>query len=152
MRLLLVMFAIFFLTSLGGGEFEACAGEAGPVIPKANGDACARDPVFMRSNHMEILKHRRDVSVHDGDRAKDDTSKESLSACVTCHAVKDADNTPVSFSNPKHFCRTCHDYAAVRVDCFECHNSKPEKSLWSSWKKNGTAKANSTANPEGVAK
>ena len=39
--------------------------------------------------------------------------------------VKGADGKPVSFASPKHFCRTCHDYAAVHIDCFECHASRP---------------------------
>jgi hypothetical protein len=32
----------------------------------------------------------------------------------------------VTVSSPQHFCRSCHDYAAVKVDCFECHASRPE--------------------------
>jgi hypothetical protein len=24
-----------------------------------------------------------------------------------------------------HFCQSCHNYAAVKIDCFECHSSKP---------------------------
>lgn len=135
MRLLLALFTMFFLASFGGGESEVCAAETSlaPVLPKASGDACVRDPEFMRVNHMEVLLHRRDKSVRHGDRAKGDTAKESLNACLTCHAVAGDDNKPVGFSDPKHFCRTCHDYAAVKVDCFECHNSKPQKPLWSSW-------------------
>ena len=149
MRLLLAIFAVFFLASLGGVEQEACAGEGlAPVLPKASGDACVRDPAFMRANHMEVLKHRRDLSVREGERAKGDTAKESLNACVTCHAVPGEDNKPVSFSDPKHFCRTCHDYAAVKVDCFECHNSKPQKSLWSSWDRGHEQKAAALTKPK----
>ena len=36
------------------------------------------------------------------------------------------DGQPVSYDDPKHFCRSCHSYASVSIDCFECHASKPE--------------------------
>ena len=38
-----------------------------------------------------------------------------------------ADGKAVSYASPQHFCRTCHIYAAVSVDCFECHASRPEE-------------------------
>ncbi len=25
------------------------------------------------------------------------------------------------------FCQSCHSYASVKIDCFECHASKPER-------------------------
>lgn len=154
MRFLLSLFAVFFLAFFGGAETGARAGETGlaPVLPKAGGDSCVRDPEFMRSNHMEILLHRRDKSMHDGERAEGETAKESLKACLTCHAVPGADNKPVGFSDPKHFCRTCHDYAAVKIDCFDCHNSKPEKPLWSSWDRKKAKQMAKTDKSEEVAK
>lgn len=76
----------------------------------------------MRRNHMRMLMHQRNQTVHQGVRGKAD----SLKNCVTCHAVKGDDGQFVKFSNPKHFCRSCHDYAAVSIDCFECHASRPE--------------------------
>jgi len=36
---------------------------------------------------------------------------------------------PVTVDDPQHFCRTCHDYAAVRPDCFQCHASRPGEGL-----------------------
>ncbi len=94
-----------------------------PEIPKAaEGTQCVRPPEFMRRNHMAMLKHDRNLTVHEGDRAVDFSLKE----CVTCHAVPGADGKPVTVADPKHFCRSCHDYAAVKVDCFECHASRPE--------------------------
>jgi predicted CXXCH cytochrome family protein len=105
----------------------AAGGEAGrvplPPIPKAaKGDACIRDVPFMRRNHMAMLKHKRDDTVHGGDR----TADASLKECVECHAVAGADGKAVTIEDPRHFCRACHDYAAVKVDCFECHASRPE--------------------------
>jgi len=92
-----------------------------PAIPKGKGDHCVRDTDFMRRYHMTMLKHQRDETVHDGVRGGDF----SIKACVTCHAVNGADGQPVSYADPKHFCRSCHSYASVSIDCFECHASKP---------------------------
>jgi len=97
-----------------------------PTIPKGKGDHCVRDTDFMRRYHMTMLKHQRDQTVHEGVRGGDF----SIKACVTCHAVEGAYGQPVSFADPKHFCRSCHSYASVSIDCFECHASKlapPEK-------------------------
>ena len=92
-----------------------------PAIPKGKGDHCVRDTDFMRRYHMTMLKHQRDETVHEGVRGGDF----SIKACVTCHAVNGADGQPVSYADPKHFCRSCHSYASVSIDCFECHASKP---------------------------
>jgi len=94
-----------------------------PDIPKGKGDKCVRDTEFMRANHMKLLLHQRDETMHRGIRTKE----YSLKNCIDCHAVTDANNQPVSVASPKHFCRVCHDYAAVKIDCFECHASKPAK-------------------------
>ena len=92
-----------------------------PTIPKGKGDHCVRDTDFMRRYHMTMLKHQRDETVHEGVRGGDF----SIKACVTCHVVNGADGQPVSYADPKHFCRSCHSYASVSIDCFECHASKP---------------------------
>ncbi|WP_035692026.1 hypothetical protein [Azospirillum halopraeferens] len=82
---------------------------------------CVADAPFMRRNHMDLLKHQRDDTVHGGIRP----ANHSLNACVTCHAVKGDDGHPVTVADSRHFCRTCHDTTAVRVDCFSCHTSTP---------------------------
>jgi hypothetical protein len=102
----------------------AMSGEIGPVVPKATGEPHPEGNLFMRVNHMKLMVHDRDLTMHDGDRQ----ISYSLKACVECHAVNGEDAQPVSVENDKHFCRVCHDYAAVKIDCFECHNSKPETS------------------------
>ncbi len=93
-----------------------------PKPARGQGEKCVADTDWMRRNHMTVLMHQRDATVHDGIR----TERFSLKGCIECHAVKGADNKPVAITSPQHFCRTCHDYAAVRVDCFECHASRPE--------------------------
>ena len=110
------------------GADSALATEVGrtPVtqtVKPANAEKCVADTDFMRRNHMKTLLHQRDETMREGVRAK----QFSLANCVSCHAVKGADGKPVAYADPKHFCRTCHSYAAVRVDCFECHASRPDE-------------------------
>ncbi len=91
-------------------------------IPRGRGATCVADPDFMRINHMELMTHDRDETVLLGDRE----IKYSLKECVACHAVNGPDSRPVTYKSEKHFCRVCHDFVAVKVDCFQCHNSIPE--------------------------
>ncbi len=101
----------------------ALAGAPLPDIPEAiKGEQCVEDTEFMRRNHMELLEHQRDDTVRRGIRTK----KHSLKNCFTCHVVKGDDGKAITVSDPRHFCRECHDYAAVQVDCWQCHVSTPE--------------------------
>jgi predicted CXXCH cytochrome family protein len=103
---------------------SARAGDASwlPKPARGQGEKCVADTDWMRRNHMTVLMHQRDKTVHDGIRS----TRFSLQGCIGCHAVKGADGKPVTVASPTHFCRSCHDYAAVRVDCFDCHASRPE--------------------------
>ncbi|HJO73863.1 MAG TPA: hypothetical protein QGH84_01430 [Rhodospirillales bacterium] len=117
---------VALVSLLGGtaGGSAACAGESGvpvPNPPKGKGEQCVRETSFMRANHMNLLLHQRDETMQKGIRTK----KFSLKECVSCHAVPGKDGQPVSYEDPKNFCRSCHDYVAVKLDCFECHASKP---------------------------
>jgi len=104
-------------------QAQEATGSFLPVVPKATGgESCVREPEFMRKNHISLLQHKRDLTVYDGDRTED----LSLKGCIACHAVSGTDGTPVTVADPNHFCRACHDYAAVSVDCFQCHASRPE--------------------------
>jgi len=94
----------------------------GPNIPKAKGERCVADTVYMRRYHMTELKHQRDETVHLGIRTK----RFSLKECVACHATIGADGQPVAVDAPGQFCDSCHEYAAVTIDCFQCHATKPE--------------------------
>lgn len=99
----------------------AMAGVPLPDVPKGKGEKCVEDTAVMRTNHMEFILHQRDETMHNGIRTK----KHSLKECISCHAVKGDDGLPVGIDNPKHFCSVCHSYAAVSIDCFQCHSSKP---------------------------
>jgi hypothetical protein len=96
-----------------------------PVIPRGQGESCVADTQFMRRNHMTMLRHQRDETMREGIRG----NQYSLKECVACHAVMGPDAMPVTVASPEHFCRSCHDYAAVNIDCFGCHASRPGPSV-----------------------
>ena len=120
-RNMLVPGAVALLCLLG--MTVAAADVPQPDIPKGKGDQCVADTDFMRRNHMDLMKHQRDETTLQGIRSE----PYSLKDCVACHAVNGADGVPVTATSPEHFCRSCHDYAAVKIDCFECHASRAEK-------------------------
>lgn len=110
------------LLLLGAGTAFA-AGEGGrtplPVVERAaQGTQCVADPATMRRNHMEMLKHQRRDTVHEGAR----DGRFSLNGCIECHASRQTGSVAKGETN---FCVSCHAYAAVKIDCFECHASKP---------------------------
>ena len=91
-----------------------------PVIePARAGTQCIADPATMRRDHPSMLKHQRDDTVRGGIRG----AKASLKECIACHASAASGSVAKSEAN---FCMACHSYAAVTIDCFECHNSKAQ--------------------------
>ncbi|MBF0182947.1 MAG: hypothetical protein HQM06_00955 [Magnetococcales bacterium] len=67
---------------------------------------CVKPTEWMRRNHMDFLKHNRDMAVREGVRVTSD----SLKNCTTCHTSREK------------FCDRCHTYAGVAPNCFECHH------------------------------
>lgn len=68
----------------------------------------------MRATHMQLLHEWRDTVVRTGQRmthmADGRPIRMSLTGtCLGCHPKK------------AEFCDRCHNYAAVTLDCFECH-------------------------------
>lgn len=100
------------------------------TIQESSGDKCILSPEEMRRQHPDMLKHDRIATLRQGVRAKADGGKldGSLKQCVNCHAVKDDSNNYVRIDNEQHFCVSCHQYAAVSIDCFQCHRDIPEGS------------------------
>lgn len=121
-RLLSVLSLLMLVGVAGIVGARAGDGVPRPVVPKAIGGACVAPPEEMRRNHMAMLKHGRDLSVRLGERVEGGR----LTACISCHAVPDGKGAALTVASPEHFCRACHDYAAVKIDCFECHASRPE--------------------------
>ena len=89
-------------------------------------ESCVAPTEDMRRNHMEYLKHQRDETVHEGIRG----AKYSLVECVDCHAspANGGDVSP-PINAPGEFCQGCHAFAAVSIDCFQCHRTVPRDGL-----------------------
>ncbi len=88
------------------------------IEPAKAGTQCVAAPEVMRRDHPAMLKHQRDVTVHRGVRQ----ARDSLQGCVDCHASAATGSVAQAKTD---FCSSCHSYAAVQIDCFECHASKP---------------------------
>ena len=86
---------------------------------------CVEPTDIMRKQHMDFLKHDRDLTMRQGNR----NIKHSLNQCVECHAQTDARGEFISINESGQFCAVCHEFTSVKMDCFECHATKPEKSL-----------------------
>ena len=88
-----------------------------PVFKIENPGQCIAPADEMRRSHMNMLKHQRDKTVHEGVRG----AKASLNACIDCHASK---QTGSVLGSNEGFCQSCHAYAAVKLDCWDCHQPK----------------------------
>lgn len=84
-----------------------------PVVKIEQGDACVAPVAEMRRDHMKMLLHQRDRTMREGVR----TTRFSLKNCVECHASRKTG----SVLGEEGFCSSCHAYASVKMDCFECH-------------------------------
>lgn len=118
-RLVLILGLMLTWTGTAGAEERS---SLWPDIPAATGEAHAEGNAYWRRNHMDLMRHDRDLTVHDGERE----IGASLKGCFDCHAAKDEAGKVLTYADEGHFCRSCHDYAAVKVDCFMCHRSTPE--------------------------
>ena len=107
------------LGGAGASPGTVLAGDSlGPVIEWATGGHCVEPPEVMRRFHMDYLKHQRDDTLQRGIRG----AKYSLKACVECHASRTSNSVTAA---PTNFCISCHSYAAVKIDCFQCHATQP---------------------------
>jgi len=123
------------LVLIGLSTGAATGGGLYPDIPKAVGAPHPEGNDYMRINHMRMLSHDRDETMYNGNRSV----KASIKECVACHAVMGPDALPIPVQEEGHFCRNCHEFAAVKVDCFQCHNSKPEEGFITLLKKTPAA-------------
>ena len=87
---------------------------------------CVEPTDVMRTNHMEFILDQRDATMYEGIR----TTQYSLTECINCH-VSDAPDAPRADSE-KHFCSSCHTFASVSIDCFQCHADRPVKTRFQS--------------------
>ena len=101
-------------------SMQAVAGVDLPKLEHGKGDKCVDDVAFIRRHHPDLLKHHRDETVRLGIR----TTKYSLKKCVECHA---GSKTGSVASSKEDFCVACHRYAGAKLDCWDCHATKPGK-------------------------
>lgn len=90
-----------------------------PVVKIEKGEACVAPTEEMRRDHMKMLVHQRDRTMRQGLR----DVRFSLKNCVECHAARDTG----SVLGKEGFCASCHTYASVSIDCFECHTALRQK-------------------------
>lgn len=90
---------------------------------KAKAEQCVLPTDDMRRNHMAYLDQHRDDAVIQGVRS----SKFGLTECINCHVdAKRDDGSPIYYGDKDHFCSSCHKFAGVKIDCFQCHASRPD--------------------------
>lgn len=98
----------------GCGKVEAPSPH---LVLEARGDQCVEPTEVIRRDHMKILMHERDEAKLYGRRNPD----HSFVGCVDCHVSPTASRDDPS----THFCMACHQFNAVRMDCFQCHTDRP---------------------------
>ena len=92
-----------------------------PVIKIERGETCVAGTDEMRRDHMKMLFTQRDRTLREGVRE----TRFSLKGCVECHASEKTH----SVLGQEGFCSSCHVYAAVKMDCFDCHT--PQRQIQS---------------------
>lgn len=100
-----------------------------PALPEARSrvsdtQGCVEPVAVMRRDHMTFLTHQRDRTVHEGIRTK----RHSLVGCIDCHVSTEPNGQPIPIDAAGQFCESCHIYAGVKMDCFECHAATPDGS------------------------
>ena len=107
--LLLVTFPVWYVMASGKADYVPA-----PEIV-TEGKQCIESAEYMRDKHMDLLNDWRESVVRDGTRTyiASDGQEYDMSltgTCMNCH------------SNKAEFCDQCHDYTAVKPDCWDCHN------------------------------
>lgn len=125
MRRFLVVIALVVVSVI---DHEGCgirfvyadsAYNADGIGSQSKGRDCVEQIPVMRKKHMDFLYQQRDDAVYYGIRTND----YSLKGCVNCHMKKDDDGQRIPVNAADQFCQGCHQYAAVDIDCFQCHAS-----------------------------
>lgn len=115
--------------ALGLGTAAQAEGVGDFVLPgskAAKVENCVEPTEYMRRNHFELIRHQRDETVYGGIRGTD----HSLAGCVSCHVGYDDSGAPVEINTEGQFCNSCHHYAAVEMNCFDCHATVPKGEAW----------------------
>jgi hypothetical protein len=108
-----VLAVVLAATGLADAAEQRSARVPLPTFKIEKGERCVAPTEEMRRDHMKMLLHQRDRTVRQGLREP----RFSLKECVGCHA----DRQTGSVLGKDGFCSSCHAYASVSIDCFECH-------------------------------
>ena len=108
-----IVVAVLAAAGLAASGEKSAARVAQPVIKIERGETCVAATEEMRRDHMKMLLTQRDKTLRHGLRE----TRFSLKGCVECHASQQTG----SVVGQEGFCSSCHVYAAVKMDCFECH-------------------------------
>jgi hypothetical protein len=114
-----IIAAVLALAGVADAGEKQAGRVAVPVIKIEKGEACVAPTGEMRRDHMKMLLHQRDRTLRQGIRE----TRFSLKNCVDCHASRETG----SVLGKDGFCSSCHQYAAVSMDCFECHTPLQQK-------------------------
>jgi len=117
--LLAVLAAVLVAAGPAPAQEQRPARALQPVVMIEKSGKCVAPADEMRRDHMHMLLHQRDRTMRQGIR----TVQHSLKGCVDCHASSKTN----SVLGQDGFCASCHAYAAVQLDCFECHSPAPRK-------------------------
>ena len=112
---------VFFGAAVAALSSVSLAAPPLPDIAQGKGEECVEPTDDMRRNHMNYILHQRDETVHKGVRTK----QHSLVECINCHVLPRTDGSFPRSDQTEHFCTSCHVYAAVKIDCFQCHADHP---------------------------
>ena len=108
-----VLAAVLGVAGSSAAQEKRASRVAVPVIKIEKGEACVAPTGEMRRDHMKMLLHQRDGTLRQGLREP----RFSLKNCIECHASRETG----SVLGKDGFCSSCPAYAAVSMDCFECH-------------------------------
>jgi hypothetical protein len=114
-----IVTAVLALAGFADAGEQRASRVALPVVKIEKGEACVAPTAQMRRDHMKMLLHQRDGTLRQGLREP----RFSLKHCIECHASRETG----SVLGKDGFCSSCHAYAAVSMDCFECHTPLQQK-------------------------
>ena len=111
----LVVFAVLMTTPIWYSMATGGISEVPELQLPAGETQCVEPTEWMRDNHMQLLDEWRNLVVRDGVHTyvAGDGKEYTISlteTCLSCH------------SNKAEFCDTCHEYAGISPNCWECHN------------------------------
>jgi len=115
-----------FIGVLLADAFAAGLEDIPPPRGKYDEQTLCVEPVeIMRRKHFDFILDHRDETVIRGVRTK----QYSLKGCIDCHITPDVHGRYARYSEATHFCASCHQFAAVTIDCFQCHADRPEEAI-----------------------